>query len=158
MSKKPAATLAAILFAVIAPDTMAASTKGGRPAAQLTPAAAVAGHCAAWNTIDHADRDSLLDRVFTRDGVYSDATPTYVTGRAALSDAIARFQRQYPGARFRCSAPQTHHRAMRVSWLLVGADGKVVTQGMDFYELAPNGLIRRVTGFFGPPPALDASR
>ena len=158
MSKKPAATLGAILLAAIAPVAMAASAKDGRPAAQLTPAAAVAGHCAAWNTIDHAARDRLLNRVFARDGVYSDPTPTYVTGRAALSDAIARFQRQYPGARFRCSAPQTHHRTMRVSWLLVGADGKVVTQGMDFYELAPDGLIRRVTGFFGPPPALDASR
>ena len=158
MSKKPAAILGIILLAAIAPVTMAAPVKDRRPATRLTPAAAVADHCAAWNTTDRVKRDLLLNRVFARDGVYSDPTPTYVTGRAALSAAIASFQRQYPGARFRCSAPQTHHRAMRVSWLLVGADGKVVTQGMDFYELAPDGLVRRVTGFFGPPPAIDASR
>jgi hypothetical protein len=44
-----------------------------------------------------------------------------------------------------------------VSWLLIGSDGKVVTEGMDFYELAPDGLIRRVTGFFGPPPPVPGS-
>ena len=158
MSKKPAATFGTILLAAIAPVAMAAPAQDRRPATHPTPAAAVAGHCAAWNTTGRADRDKLLIRVFARDGVYSDPTPTYATGRAALSDAIAGFQRQYPGARFRCSAPQTHHRAMRVSWLLTGANGKVITQGMDFYELAPDGLVRRVTGFFGPPPAIAASR
>ena len=44
-----------------------------------------------------------------------------------------------------------------MSWLLIGRDGKVVTEGMDFYQLAPDGLIRRVTGFFGPPPRVSAS-
>jgi hypothetical protein len=147
-----AASLSAILLALTSTATIAA------PATHLTPAAAVAGHCAAWNTTDRAKRDILLKRVFARDGVYSDPTPTYVTGRAALSKEIASFQRQYPGARFRCSAPQIHHNAMRVSWLLRDRDGKVVTEGMDFYELAPDGLIRRVTGFFGPPPALRPER
>jgi hypothetical protein len=147
-----AASLSAILLALTSTATIAA------PARHLTPAAAVAGHCAAWNTTDRAKRDILLKRVFARDGVYSDPTPTYVTGRAALSKEIASFQRQYPGARFRCSAPQIHHNAMRVSWLLRDRDGKVVTEGMDFYELAPDGLIRRVTGFFGPPPALRPER
>ena len=147
-----AVTPSAILIALTSTATIAA------PAKHLTPAAAVAGHCAAWNTTDRAKRDILLKRVFARDGVYSDPTPTYVTGRAALSKEIASFQRQYPGARFRCSAPQIHHDAMRVSWLLRDRDGKVVTEGMDFYELAPDGLIRRVTGFFGPPPALGPER
>jgi hypothetical protein len=147
-----AASLSAILLALTSTATIAA------PARHLTPAAAVAGHCAAWNTTDRAKRDILLKRVFARDGVYSDPTPTYVTGRAALSKEIASFQRQYPGARFRCSAPEIHHNAMRVSWLLRDRDGKVVTEGMDFYELAPDGLIRRVTGFFGPPPALRPER
>jgi len=147
-----------ILLAAMAPVTMAAAIKDTGSASRLTPAAAVAGHCAAWNTTDRTKRDILLRRVFARDGVYSDPTPTYVTGRAALSDEIGRFQRQYPGARFRCSAPQIHHRTMRVTWLLLEPNGKKPTQGMDFYELAPDGLIRRVTGFFGPPPVLDASR
>jgi hypothetical protein len=100
-------------------------------------------------------RDQLLERVFARDGVYNDPTPTYVTGRAALSDEIARLQRKYPGARFRCSAPQVHHGAMRVSWVFARPDGTMVEQGTDFYQVAGDGLIHRVTGFFGPPPTVD---
>jgi SnoaL-like domain len=91
--------------------------------------------------------------VWAADGVYSDPEPTLAAGRAALGDAIAEFQHHYPGARFRCSAPQTHHQAMRVSWILLGPDGTQITQGMDFYDLAPDGLISRVVGFFGAPPA-----
>lgn len=158
MSIGPRAILRAILLTAMAPVAMAAAIKDIGSTTHPTPAAAVAGHCAAWNTTDRAKRDILLRRIFARDGVYSDPTPTYVTGRAALSDEIGRFQRRYPGARFRCSAPQIHHRTMRVTWLLLEPDGKTPTQGMDFYELAPDGLIRRVTGFFGPPPTLDASR
>jgi hypothetical protein len=128
------------------------------PSPPLTPAAAVDGHCAAWNTRDRVARERLLRRVFASDGVYSDPTPTYVRGRAALSNTITQFQRDYPGARFRCSAPQMHHRFMRVTWVLRRVDGSVVTEGTDFYELAPDGLIRSVTGFFGPAPTLEAPR
>ena len=158
MSKTLAVRLSTILLVANAPITMATAAKNTGPAAPLTPAAAVAGHCEAWNTTDRVKRDLLLRRVFASDGVYNDPTPTYVTGRLALSNEIARFQGAYPGARFRCSAPQTHHKAMRVSWLLLGRDGKVLEQGTDFYQLAPNGLIRRVTGFFGAPPPLSPSQ
>jgi hypothetical protein len=41
---------------------------------------------------------------------------------------------------------------MRFTWAMVTADGKEQTRGMDFGELAPDGRIRRITGFFGPPP------
>jgi hypothetical protein len=158
MSKTLAVRLSTILLVANAPVTMATAAKDARPVRSLPPAAAAAGHCEAWNTTDRVKRDILLRRVFASDGVYNDPTPTYVTGRVALSNEIARFQGQYPGARFRCSAPQTHHSAMRVSWLLLRRDGKVLEQGTDFYQLAPNGLIRRVTGFFGAPPPVSLSR
>lgn len=158
MSKTLAVRLSTILLMANAPVTMATAAKDARPARPLSPAAAVAGHCEAWNTTNRVKRDLLLRRVFASDGVYNDPTPTYVTGRVALSNEIARFQGEYPGARFRCSAPQTHHSAMRVSWLLLGRDEKVLEQGTDFYQLAPNGLIRRVTGFFGAPPPVSPSR
>jgi hypothetical protein len=142
---------------VTAMTAVALPGEAKRPIARLTPAEAVRDHCAAWNTTDRIRRDRLLKHVLASNGVYSDPTPTYVIGRVALSNEIGKFQRQYPGARFRCSAPQAHHKALRVSWLLIGSDGKVVTEGMDFYELAPDGLIRRVTGFFGPPPPVPGS-
>jgi hypothetical protein len=114
----------------------------------------VVGYCAAWNTEDRTERDRLLARVWMPDGVYSDPNPTRTVGRAALSDTIAALQHRYPGARFRCSAPQTHHDAMQVTWILLKPDKTEVARGVDFYELAADGRIRRVTGFFGPPPVV----
>lgn len=118
-----------------------------------TPDAAVIGYCAAWNTTDRNARDRLLEGVWAADGVYGDPVTTLAAGRAALGDAIGEFQNHHPGARFRCSAPQTHHRSMRASWTLIGSDGKLLMERMDFYDLASDGRISRVVGFFGAPPA-----
>src|SRR5436189_106674 len=101
MSKTLAVRLSTILLVANAPVTMATAAKNTRPVRSLSPAAAAAGHCEAWNTTDRVKRDLLLRRVFASDGVYNDPTPTYVTGRVALSNEIARFQGEYPGARFR---------------------------------------------------------
>lgn len=148
MSKLVVSLLVAGALASTAVSTRAATQSGPR----LTPAAAVVGYCAAWNTTDRSTRDRLLARVWAANGVYNDPEPTLAAGRAALSAAIADFQRHYPGNRFRCSAPQMDHRSLRVSWLRLGPDGKQLGQGMDFYDLAPDGRISRIVGFFGPPP------
>ena len=151
---KLARRLCAILPAAVATAAIAA---GGdqHPTGAPTPAEAVAGPCAAWTTTNRVERNRLLGRVFAPHGVYSDPTPAYAASRFALSEHIAQFQRLNPGARFRCSAPQLHHGSMRVSWLLLKPNGMVDTAGMDFYELGRGGQIRRVTGFFGPPPPVD---
>jgi hypothetical protein len=130
------------------------SAKAQHTAHSLTPDSAVAIYCAAWNTDAKSDRDRLLARVWTPDGVYSDPNPTRTVGRAALSDTIAALQHRYPGARFRCSAPQVHHSAMRTTWIFRKPDGSEIAHGMDFFELAEDGRIHRVTGFFGAPPAV----
>jgi hypothetical protein len=134
-------------------------TVAARPAAAehavLTPDSAVAAYCQAWGTADRAARERLIAQVWAPDGIYIDPEPTVAKGRRALSDAIATFLRSYPGGHFRCSAPQVHHRAMRVTWVLLRPDGTQWTQGgTDFGELAADGRIRRIVGFFGPPPAV----
>jgi hypothetical protein len=127
-----------------------------QPSAQsVSPDSAVIVYCAAWNTDDKAERERLLARVWTPDGVYSDPNPTRTVGRAALGDTIAALQRRYPGARFKCSAPQVHHSAMRTTWIFRKPDGSEIARGMDFFELAEDGRIRRVTGFFGDPPVVS---
>lgn len=60
----------------------------------------------------------------------------------------------HPGAHFRCSSPQVHHGFMRITWILLRGDGAESWRGMDFGELAPDGRIRRITGFFGAPPSV----
>jgi len=149
--------LRGILVAAFGPLLAAAvppSVAVQRVVVELRPDSAVAAYCSAWSTADRAARNSLLARVWDADGVYADPTPTLASGRAALSDTIATFHQRFPGARFRCSAPQVHHQAMRFTWELLGADGAVQAQGMDFGELAVDGRIRRIVGFFGAPPSV----
>jgi len=124
-------------------------------AVQLSPDSIVAAYCAAWSSADRATRNSLLARVWAADGVYSDPAPTLASGRDALSNSIASFQRGHPGARFKRSSPQVHHGMMRFSWLLLGPGGAVRSPGMDFGELAADGRIRRIVGFFGAPPSAE---
>jgi hypothetical protein len=122
------------------------------PAAALSPESAVTAYCAAWSITDRAVRDQALARVWAPEGVYSDPD-TYAKGVKGLSDAIAIFQRSYAGTHFACSKPQSHHRFMRATWILLRPDGAQVTHGVDFYDMAPDGRIQRIVGFFGPPPA-----
>jgi hypothetical protein len=146
--------LSAIVFGVLASVAAMPPAEAQQAAPSLSPDAAVVAYCAAWNTTDRADRERLLAQVWATDGVYSDPEPTLAVGRAALSDTISAFQHSHPGARFRCSAPQTHHGAMRVTWVLLRRDGVELARGTDFSELAADGRIRRVVGFFGPPPVV----
>jgi hypothetical protein len=148
---KRGACLSAVVFSALA-SVAAMSCEAQQAAPLLSPEAAVVDYCRAWNTPDPAERERLLARVWAPDGVYSDPEPTNAVGIAALSDAISTFHHSYPGAYFRCSAPQVHHGAMRVAWVLFRPDGSERSHGMDFSELATDGRIRRVVGFFGPPP------
>lgn len=147
------ANLSALVLVALA-SGVATRAMAQQPTASLSPDSAVVAYCGAWNSEDKAERDRLLARVWMPDGVYSDPNPTLAVGRAALSDTIAALQRRYPGARFRCSAPQTHHRSMRATWIFLKPDKTEAARGEDFYELAPDGRIRRVTGFFGPSPVV----
>lgn len=146
--------------ALAAAASLAAAGAGGaQPAASPASLAAldstVAAYCAAWGTADRAARDRLLERVWAPDGAYSDPAPTHAEGRGALSETIDRLQRQLPGARFRCGAAQAHHGFFRFGWVMLGADGGERLRGTDFGELDAEGRIRRIVGFFGPPPEPD---
>ena len=44
---------------------------------------------------------------------------------------------------------------LRFAWVMRNGD-EVVLEGMDFAELAPDGRIKRIAGFFGPFPPLGA--
>lgn len=144
-----------VAFGVLA-CVMATASAGARQAtrAPLSPAAVVAAYCTAWNTANRTDREHLLTQVWARDGKYSDPDQSFVTGRAALSNTIADFQRRHPGARFYCSEPQVHHGAMRVTWICRWSNGTELAHGTDFSELDADGRLRQVVGFFGDPPAI----
>ena len=113
----------------------------------------VAAYGAAWNEPDEAARTSLLDRSWADDGVYCDPTAT-VVGRAALVAHIAGFQQMMPRNTIELtSGVDAHDDMFRFAWVM-REDGETALEGIDFGELAPDGRIRRIVGFFGPLPPL----
>ncbi len=111
--------------------------------------ATVDGHLAAYSEPDASRRAALLAQAWTDDGRLIDPPLTGEghDGISAMADAV---QQHYAGHRFRrTSAVDAHHHRLRFTWELVGPDGNVAVTGSDFAELAPDGRLRRVTGFFG---------
>ena len=114
----------------------------------------VATYGAAWNETDDAKRTALLERSWADDGVYNDPTAT-VDGRAALVAHIGGFQAMMPGHTIdQASAVDTHGAVFRFAWVMRKGD-EIALEGVDFGELAGDGRIRRIVGFFGPFPPLD---
>ena len=112
----------------------------------------VEAYGAAWNETDEAKRRGLLEKAWADDGVYTDPQ-SHVEGRDALLTLIAAFQSHAAGARIvPTSAADEHHGKLRFTWKMIGADGNTIIDGIDFGELAPDGRIKRIVGFFGPPP------
>lgn len=116
----------------------------------------VAAYGAAWAEHDEDSRRKLLEEAWADDGVYCDPTAK-VEGRDALVAHIAGFHQQFPGARLDlASGVDEHDGWLRFAWKLVGSDGATVMDGFDVGELAPDGRLQRIVGFFGPFPPLEA--
>ncbi len=118
--------------------------------------AIVDGYLAAWNEPDAARRAELIAQVWAEDGRLVDP-PLTGDGHGGISDMAAAMQEHYAGHRFRrASGVDAHHEHLRFAWELVGPDGAVALTGLDVGELAADGRLRRVTGFFGELPARRA--
>lgn len=113
----------------------------------------VAAYGASWNEPDEAARATLLDRSWADDGVYCDPTAT-VSGRAALVAHIGGFLATMPGHTIELvSGVDAHDDLFRFAWVM-RKDGEQILEGVDFGELAGDGRIKRIVGFFGPFPPL----
>jgi hypothetical protein len=98
---------------------------------------------------DPARRAELIAAAWTPDATFVD--PMFAaTGHdeiAAVADAVVN---GYPGQRFvRTTEVDEHHGFIRYGWALVAPDGAVTVTGLDVAQLADDGRIRTVTGFFG---------
>ena len=109
-------------------------------------------YVSAWTETDATARRELLERCWTESGVYSD--PMRVAeGRDELDRLIAGFQERAPGATLPlASGVDGHHGFVRFQWRIVQPDGSVMVEGFDVGEVAEDGRLRRITGFFGPFP------
>ncbi len=76
--------------------------------------------------------------------------------RDELVAHIAGFHAMMPGQTIdMVSAVDAHDEVFRFAWVMRDGD-EVTLEGMDFGEVAPDGRIQRIVGFFGPFPPLGA--
>jgi hypothetical protein len=110
-----------------------------------------------WNEPDAERRAAIVERVWSASGRLIDP-PLEAAGRDEISQMAATLQSQFPGHRFiRVSGIDEHHNHFRFAWEFLAADGSVALSGLDVGELAEDGSIARITGFFGALPANDAA-
>jgi hypothetical protein len=118
----------------------------------------VAAYAAAWNEHDEDARRALLERSWTDDGVYCDPSGR-AEGRSALVRHIGGFHARMPGSRIEmASGVDEHDGLLRFAWQMLGSDGAVALDGMDFGELDGDGRLKLIVGFFGPFPAAGRQR
>jgi hypothetical protein len=114
-------------------------------------------YLAAWNETDPARRAQLIQRVWAADGRLIDP-PLAAEGRTGISEMVSALHAQFPGHRFRrATGIDAHHDQLRFGWELVGPDGGVALAGLDVGELADDGQLRRITGFFGELPEAESA-
>jgi hypothetical protein len=110
----------------------------------------------AWTEPDAGRRAALIESAWCADGRLVDP-PLTAEGHAGISDLAAALQAQFPGHTFRrVSGVDAHHDQLRFAWELVGPDGAVALTGLDVGEVAPDGRLVRIAGFFGDVPALGS--
>jgi hypothetical protein len=106
----------------------------------------------AWNETDPDRRSTLIEQVWAPDGRLIDP-PLAAEGHTGISEMAATMHEHFPGHTFRrASGIDAHHDQVRFAWELVGPDGTVALTGLDTGEVADDGRLRRIAGFFGDLP------
>jgi hypothetical protein len=107
-------------------------------------------YCLVWSEPDAQRRAELLASVWSDRATYSDPTVPDL-GAEELLAHIARVQATRPGARvLRSTEVDEHHGVARFGFVVQGADGTRLREGVDIAFLsATHTRIERVVGFFG---------
>lgn len=125
-----------------------AASRGMAADATLDAAQVISMYGAAWNQTDAAGIHKFLDKSWAEKGQYTDPE-TSVRGREELVTYIQKFRAKVGTAQLALNGPvDVHHGWFRFAWSVVASDGAVVLKGMDIGQLADDGRIRRIVGFF----------
>jgi hypothetical protein len=112
----------------------------------------VDNYIAMWNEEDAGKRAELIREAWRSDGSYLDPK-LQAGGYDRLSDMVDTVHHHYPGHRFaRLSEIDGHHNLVRFAWHLAAPDGSVTVTGLDVGEVAGDGRLQKITGFFGELP------
>jgi len=113
----------------------------------------VAGYFAMWQTTDATERADLVAKAFTADGRHLDQHAD-ASGHNGLAEMVAGVHAGFPGFQMhRTSGVDRFGDQLRFTWQMVGADGVTIVAGLDVGEVAPDGRLQRITGFWGDLPA-----
>jgi hypothetical protein len=105
-----------------------------------------------WQTTDVDQRADLVAKTFSDDGRHVDQHAD-ASGHAGLAEMIAGVHDGFPGFQMaRTSGIDRFGDQLRFTWELNGADGTLIVAGLDIAEVAPDGRLERVTGFWGDLP------
>lgn len=105
-----------------------------------------------WREADGPRRRVLVEAVFTPDGRHVDPLAD-ARGHDEIDALVAGVHAHYPGfAMTRTSGIDQHGDQLRFTWTLDAADGTRVVDGLDVAELAPDGRLGHVVGFWGELP------
>ena len=111
-------------------------------------------HIDAYGETDAARRRDLVAEAWAPEGTLVDPPFAPTTGHDAIDRLYAEVQAHYPGHSFRrTTLVDAHHAFARYSWEMVGPDCGVVLAGTDVVEIAADGRLAGVVGFFGEPEA-----
>lgn len=107
-------------------------------------------YCQVWSERDAQRREQGLARLWAASATYTDPTVDGLDGQALLQH-IDRVQGSRPGARVeRCTRIDAHHGCARFGFRVIGSDGMVLREGVDFAFVSGDGSrIERIVGFFG---------
>lgn len=106
-----------------------------------------------WRQPEAEARRALVEGVFTPDGRHVDPLAD-ARGHAEVEAMVGGVHATYPGfAIERTSGIDQHGDQVRYAWRLDLADGTTLVEGLDIAELAADGRLARVAGFWGDLPA-----
>jgi hypothetical protein len=114
----------------------------------MTPDALWSRYSAVWS-LPAGAREAELAACLTDEAAYCDPNGL-LTGVAALSDYMGRFQASLPGGRFNIRSVLHHHDRSLAQWALHGDQGQVLQTGTSFGLIASDGRFQAISGFFHP--------
>jgi hypothetical protein len=115
-------------------------------------AAIIETYLAMWREPDAEARLALVRQAFTADGRHVDPVAD-AQGHEELAVMVGAVHAHYPGFTIeRTSGIDQHGDQLRFTWKVDAADGTPVVAGLDVGELAADGRLCRVAGFWGDLP------
>jgi len=107
----------------------------------------LAGYVEAWNTNDPVERVNLLEWTVTEDVEFVDPLAN-IKGRGDLIQHITATRATYRDITFEPRGEHdTHNNLVRAPWL-AKIGGTVSLRGIDIDEVAEDGRLSRIIGFF----------